>query len=52
MSNIYKIDLNKIRLENLKEVFNILEDHFSRLDVNFYLIGAVAKDSGCLGFTM
>ncbi|MET3115348.1 putative nucleotidyltransferase [Pedobacter sp. CG_S7] len=44
MSNIYKIDLNKIRLENLKEVFSILEDHLSRLDVNFYLIGAVAKD--------
>jgi predicted nucleotidyltransferase len=44
MSNIYKIDLNKIRLENLKEVFNILEDHLSKLEVNFYLIGAVAKD--------
>jgi predicted nucleotidyltransferase len=44
MSSTYKIDLNKIRLENLKEVFNILEDHLSRLDANFYLIGAVAKD--------
>lgn len=44
MSNIYKIDLNKIRQESLHEVFHLLENHFSKLNINFYLIGAVAKD--------
>jgi predicted nucleotidyltransferase len=44
MSNIYKADLNKIRQESLSDVFIHLEEQLSKLDINFYLIGAVARD--------
>lgn len=44
MKNIYRIDLNKIRQESLNEVFVLLESHLSKFGINFYLIGAVAKD--------
>lgn len=49
MSNIYKIDLNKIRQGSLNEVFRLLESHFSKRNINFYLIGAVAKDMWMAG---
>lgn len=51
MSNIYKVDLNKIRQEGLQEVFIILEDHLSKLGINYYLIGAVAKDMWMSGIS-
>jgi len=44
MSNIYKIDLIKIKQENLQEVFIFLEEQLSHLEIDFYLIGAIAKD--------
>lgn len=44
MSNIYKIDLVKIKQENLREVFIFLEEQLSQLEIDFYLIGAIAKD--------
>ncbi|UKJ09138.1 nucleotidyl transferase AbiEii/AbiGii toxin family protein [Solitalea lacus] len=44
MSSTYKIDLNKIRQENMKEVFVLLEKSLSELKIDFYLIGAIARD--------
>ena len=38
MSNIYKVDLVKIRQENLKEVFKILEEQLHKLQIDFYLL--------------
>jgi predicted nucleotidyltransferase len=44
MSNVYKIDLIKIKQDNLQEIFIFLEEQLSQLDIDFYLIGAIAKD--------
>ena len=44
MSNIYKVNLSKIKQESLKDVFVLLEYQLSKLGINFYLIGAIAKD--------
>lgn len=44
MSNTYKIDLVKIKQENLKDVFVFLEEQLSKSGIDFYLIGAIAKD--------
>ena len=44
MGNTYKIDLAKIRQENLKDVFIILEERLRMLKIDFYLLGAIARD--------
>ncbi len=44
MSTIYKVDLAKIRQENLKEVFEVVEEHLHKLNIDFYLLGAIARD--------
>lgn len=38
------MDLSSIREGELKEVFNELEEAFEQLNINFYLIGALARD--------
>lgn len=38
------MNLSKIKDGDLKEVFDILEKAFKKLDVDFYLIGALARD--------
>lgn len=38
------ISLKKIRLEGLKEVFDSLERAFKKFDIDFYLVGAFARD--------
>jgi predicted nucleotidyltransferase len=40
----FKIDLHKIRQEQLKPVFDELEKAFVEIGIDFYLIGAVARD--------
>lgn len=44
MKSTYRIDLARIKQKGLKEVFAILEQHLNILGIDFYLIGAVAKD--------
>ena len=45
MSNILKIPLNKIRQEgNLKELLEAIERGFKRFSIDFYLVGATARD--------
>jgi predicted nucleotidyltransferase len=44
MSNTYKISWDKIRQGHLKEAFAALEACFSEAGIDFYLIGAVARD--------
>ncbi|CAN5915217.1 hypothetical protein BH11BAC7_BH11BAC7_20330 [soil metagenome] len=39
-----KIDLHKIRQEQLKPIFDELEKAFIEIGIDFYLIGAVARD--------
>jgi predicted nucleotidyltransferase len=38
------MSLNKIRQVELKPVFDALEEAFNRLSIDFYLIGAIARD--------
>lgn len=55
MNNSYKISLHKIRQQHLKEVFAVLEKHFTELGIDFYLLGAVARDiwmTGVYGNTL
>jgi predicted nucleotidyltransferase len=45
MSNILKIPFNKIRDEGqYKEIFQALERGFSKFGIDFYLVGATARD--------
>lgn len=45
MSNSFKIDLNSLRQEGLKEIFSILENAFEQAGIDFYyIIGALARD--------
>jgi len=45
MSNILKIPFNKIRSEgNYKEILEALERGFSKFGIDFYLVGATARD--------
>jgi predicted nucleotidyltransferase len=44
MNISYKISLHKIRQQHLKEIFAQLEVHFTTLGIDFYLLGAVARD--------
>jgi len=45
MSNILKVPLNKIRQEgNYKELLDAIERGFNRFNIDFYLVGATARD--------
>ena len=45
MSNILKIPLNKIRQEgNYKELLDAIERGFNRFSIDYYLVGATARD--------
>jgi predicted nucleotidyltransferase len=45
MTNILKIPLNKIRKDgNLKELLEALERGFNKFSIDFYLVGATARD--------
>jgi len=45
MSNLLKIPFNKIRSEgNYKEILEALERGFSKFEIDFYLVGATARD--------
>jgi len=45
MINILKIQLNKIRKEgNYKELLDAIERGFNRFSIDFYLVGATARD--------
>jgi predicted nucleotidyltransferase len=45
MSNLLKIPFNKIRSEgNYKEILEALERGFSKFGIDFYLVGATARD--------
>jgi predicted nucleotidyltransferase len=45
MSNTYKINFKQLRQENLKDVFDSFERALSALNIDFYLIGALARDT-------
>ena len=38
------MNLENIREGELKEIFDILENAFKENDIDFYLIGAIARD--------
>ena len=45
MSNILNIQFNKIRQEgNYKELLGALERGFSKFNIDYYLVGALARD--------
>jgi predicted nucleotidyltransferase len=44
MQNSYRIKLSSFNQEGLKDLLQILERVFHRFDVDFYVIGALAKD--------
>lgn len=44
MSSMYNISFDQIRQGSLHELFEILEEQFQTLSIDFYLIGAVARD--------
>ncbi len=44
MPSSYKIKLSSFNQEGLKDVIQILETVFQKFDVDFYVIGALAKD--------
>lgn len=45
MSNILNIQFNKIRQEgNYKELLDVLERGFSKFNIDYYLMGALARD--------
>lgn len=45
MSNIYRISFSQLRQENLKVTFASFERALQALDIDFYLIGALARDT-------
>lgn len=45
MSNTYKINFKELRQENLKDTFASFERAFTHLGIDFYLIGALARDT-------
>src|SRR4051812_15092703 len=47
--NISKIDLIKIRQEPMKPIFDLAEKVFRQEGVDFYLIGAIARDGWMTG---
>lgn len=44
MASSYKIKLSSFNQEGLKDIIEILETVFQKFDVDFYVIGALAKD--------
>jgi predicted nucleotidyltransferase len=44
MKNIYQISLEKFRIDGLKDMFDSLERAFILFNIDFYLIGAFARD--------
>lgn len=45
MSSTYKINFKDLRQENLKDIFAAFERALQELDIDFYLIGALARDT-------
>lgn len=45
MSNSYKISFSALRQERLQNVFIALENAFRSLSIDFYLVGALARDT-------
>lgn len=45
MSNTYRINFKELRQENLKDIFAAFERALKELDIDFYLIGALARDT-------
>lgn len=45
MSNTYRINFKELRQENLKDIFAAFERALQQLDIDFYLIGALARDT-------
>ena len=45
MSNSSRVDIESLRLRGLRQLFDMLEAAFSALEMDFYLIGALARDS-------
>ncbi len=45
MSNTYRINFKELRQENLKDIFGAFERALKELDIDFYLIGALARDT-------
>ena len=45
MRNSFNIDLNQLRQENLRATFESFERAMDVLDIDFYLIGAFARDT-------
>lgn len=41
----YKIDFKSLRQEGLKPLFKALESAFNELGIDFYLVGAIARDT-------
>jgi predicted nucleotidyltransferase len=44
MSNSFKINLNSLRQEGMKEVLDAVETSCKDLNIDFYIIGAIARD--------
>ncbi len=45
MSSYYKVSFKELRQEGLKDVFASLEPALTKLGIDFYLIGALARDT-------
>ena len=45
MSKPYKINFEQLRQEGLKELFGSLEKAFDTLGIDFYIVGAIARDT-------
>lgn len=45
MEKKFKIKLGDLRQEQLKEVFQMLEKVFNEHGIEFYVLGALARDS-------
>ena len=45
MQDSFKINIEQLRQEGLKELFEALERAFNALKIDFYLVGAIARDT-------
>jgi len=45
MRDSLPISLEQLRQENLRELFEILEEAFAEFDINYYVLGALARDA-------
>ncbi|MBI2269279.1 MAG: nucleotidyl transferase AbiEii/AbiGii toxin family protein [Bacteroidetes bacterium] len=45
MKDSFKINIEQLRQEGLKELFEALERAFNALKIDFYLVGAIARDT-------